>query len=130
MSLISKVVENIGDFKICVDQGFPRSGDLLNKFVGPISRRSRRNLPEETRREVLRRHNVYVSLRQSSEWGMRALQGTFTRMKSRLSSIKKKRKLILTVIILLHNKFEFVGLNQIATLFNVESSLTSETTTE
>ena len=52
---------------------------------------------------------------------MRALQGTFTRMKSRLSSIKKKRKLILTVIILLHNfRTEVVGLNQIATVFNVE----------
>ena len=121
LSLISKVVENIGDFKICVDQGFPRSGDLLNKFVGPISRRYRRNLPEETRREVLTRHNVYVSLWQSSEWGMRALQGTFTRMKSRLCSNKKKRKLILTVIILLHNfRTEVVGLNQIATVFNVE----------
>jgi len=121
LSLISKVVENIGDFKICVDQGFPRSGDLLNKFVGPISRRYRRNLPEETRREVLTRHNVYVSLWQSSEWGMRALQGTFTRMKSRLCSNKKKRKLILTVIILLHNfRTEVVGLNQIATVSNVE----------
>ena len=39
--LISKVVENIGDFKFCVNQGFPRSGDPLNKFVGPILRTSR-----------------------------------------------------------------------------------------
>ena len=120
-SLITKVVHNIGEFKICVDQGFPRSGDLLNKFVGPISRRARLNLPVETRRSVLRRHNVYVSLRQSSEWGMRALQGTFVRMKSRLTSNKRKRKLILTVIILLHNfRTHVVGLNQIATVFNVE----------
>ena len=36
LSLIAKAVENIGDYKICVDQGFPRSGDLLNKFMGPI----------------------------------------------------------------------------------------------
>jgi hypothetical protein len=120
-SLITKVVANIGDFKICVDQGFPRSGDLLNKFVGPISRRARLNLPVETRRSVLRRHNTYVSLRQSSEWGMRALQGTFVRMKSRLTSNKRKRKLILSVIILLHNfRTHVVGLNQIATVFNEE----------
>ena len=121
LSLISKVVRNIGDFKICVDQGFPRSGDLLNKFVGPLSRRARRNLPVETRRAALRRHNTYVSLRQSSEWGMRALQGTFVRMKSRLTSNKRKRRQILTVIILLHNfRTHVVGLNQIATVFNVE----------
>jgi len=120
-SLITKVVENIGNYKICVDQGFPRSGDLLNRFVGPISRRARRNLGPENRRVVIRRHNLYVSLRQSSEWGMRALQGTFIRMKSRLPSNKYKRKLILTVIILLHNfRTEVVGLNQIATVFNPE----------
>jgi hypothetical protein len=52
---------------------------------------------------------------------MRALQGTFIRMKSRLSSNKYKRKLILTVIILLHNfRTHVVGLNQIATVFNLE----------
>jgi hypothetical protein len=62
-----------------------------------------------------------VSLRQSSEWGMRALQGTFVRMKSRLTSNKRKRRQILTVIILLHNfRTDVVGLNQIATVFNVE----------
>jgi len=86
LSLIAKVVENVGAFKIYVDQGFPRSGDLLDKFVGPISRRNLPKLPTETRREILRRHNTYVSLRQSSEWGMRSLQGTCTRMKSRLTS--------------------------------------------
>ena len=70
---------------------------------------------------MLRRHNIYVSLRQSSEWRMRALQGTFTRMKSRLTANKRKRKLILTVIILLHNfRTHVVGLNQIATVFNQE----------
>ena len=42
-------------------------------------------------------------------------------MKSRLTSIKRKRKLILSVIILLHNfRTEVVGLNQIAIVFNVE----------
>ena len=52
---------------------------------------------------------------------MRALQGTFVRMKSRLTSNKRKRKLILTVIILLHNfRTHVVGLNQIDTVFNVE----------
>ena len=114
------MVDNIGDYKIRVDQGFPRS-NLLNKFVGPISSRSRLNLPVESRRDVLRQHKLYVSLGQSSKWGMRSLQGTFTRMKSRLTSNKRKRKLILTVIILLHNfRTDVVGLNQIATVFNKE----------
>ena len=62
-SLIAKVIENIGEYKICVDQRFPRTGNLLNKFVGPISRRARLNLPVDNRREVIRQHNKYVSLR-------------------------------------------------------------------
>jgi hypothetical protein len=42
-------------------------------------------------------------------------------MKSRLTSNKSKRKLILTVIILLHNfRTDVVGLNQIATVSNEE----------
>jgi hypothetical protein len=56
-----------------------------------------------------------------SKWGMRALQGTLIRMKIRLPSNKYKRKLILTIIILFHNfRTELVGLNQIATVFNLE----------
>ena len=42
-------------------------------------------------------------------------------MKRRLTSNKSKRKLILTVIILLHNfRTDVVGLNQIATVSNEE----------
>ena len=48
---------------------------------------------------------------------MRALEG----MKSRLPANKRKRKLNLTVIILLHNfRTHVVGLNKIDTVFNVE----------
>ena len=51
---------------------------------------------------------------------MRALQSTFVRMKSRLTSNKRKRKRILTVIILLHNiRTHVFGLNQMDTVFNV-----------
>lgn len=119
--LIKRVAHDLGEFKICVDQGFPRHGDLHNKFVGPLSRRAQRILLPNFRNEVLRRHNTYVSLRQSSEWGMRALQGTFTRLKSRLTSNKRKRKEIIHAICLLHNfRTHYVGLNQIATVFNPE----------
>ena len=42
-------------------------------------------------------------------------------MKSKLPANKRKRKLILTIIILLHNFItHVVGLNHIATIFNVE----------
>ena len=68
---------------------------------------------------LLVRIHKYVSLRQSAEWGMRALQGTFTRLKSRLTSNNRMRKLIIETIVLLSNfRTAHVGLNQIATVFN------------
>jgi hypothetical protein len=64
-------------------------------------------------------HERYVSLRQALEWGMRALQGTFSRLKSRMTSNSKKRPKIILSIVVLHNfRTEFMGLNQIATVCN------------
>ena len=58
-----------------------------------MSQRTRDNIAPALRRVVLQRHNLYVSLRQSSEWRMRAysLQGSFSRLKARLPSDKLKR---------------------------------------
>ena len=62
-----------------------------------------------------------MSLRQSSEWDMRALKRTFIRMKSRLPAHKRNCKVILTIFILLHNfRTQVVGRNQIAIVFNFD----------
>jgi hypothetical protein len=53
---------------------------------------------------------------------MRALQGSFARLKSKLTSYKSTRKLIINCIVFLHNfrTHYYVGLNQISTDFNPE----------
>ena len=76
--LIAKVLIQLRIYKFCVDQGFKRGGALFDKFVGPITQKRRRNLSPILRAQIINLHNKYVSLRQSSEWGMRALRGTFT----------------------------------------------------
>ena len=120
-SLIKKVIDEVDGFALCVDQGFPKSGLLYDKLVGPLSRRAKAALAPIIRDYLIRKHEIYISLRQASEWGMRALQGSFCRLKSRLTSNKRKRHLIILCIVLLHNyRTEFVGLNQIATVFNEE----------
>lgn len=120
-SLIQRVIDEVNGFALCVDQGFPRKGLLYDKFVGPLSKRARAALDPLVRDYIIRKHEIYVSLRQSSEWGMRALQGSFCRLKSRMTSNKKKRHNIILSIVLLHNfRTEYVGLNQIATVFNEE----------
>ena len=81
--------ERIGDYKICVDQGFPRSGDATGILVGPIPERSARRLHSLVRDNLICLSNVYTSLRQASEWGMRGLQGTFPRFKKDCHLIKR-----------------------------------------
>ena len=73
--LIALVLLLLGMYKVCVDQGFPRSGELYEKFIGPISKKSLKNLSPILKDILIKRSNTYVSLRQSSEWGMRSLQG-------------------------------------------------------
>lgn len=113
------VVSKIGVYALCVDQGFPRSGDLHGRFVGPMSKKMKKKLSPELAEYLIPMHERYISLRQASEWGMRALQGTFSRLKSRMTSDSKKRQKIIFSIVLLHNfRTQMMGLNQIATVFN------------
>jgi hypothetical protein len=95
--------ERIGDYKICVDQGFPRSGDATGILVGPIPERSACRVQPLVRDNLIHLSNVYTSLRQASKWGMRGLQGTFPRCKKCLPLDKDKRRHVLECIILVHN---------------------------
>jgi DDE superfamily endonuclease len=56
-----------------------------------------------------------TSLRQAAEWGMRAIQGAFPRMKDRFHYEENgERKVFLTLVCLLYNyRLEKVGLNQL-----------------
>lgn len=119
VSLVNHAQCHLGDFAMCVDQAFPRKGLMTGKFVGPLSRRTRRRLSDIVKENLMRLHSRYVSLRQGSEWGMRGLQGTFARLRVRLSEDQNKRYQLLYCIALLHNfRTYYVGLNQIATVFN------------
>jgi hypothetical protein len=93
----------IGDYKICVDQGFPRSGDAYGTLVGPVTKRATRRLHRGVRDYLLRISNVHTLLWQASEWGMRGLQGTFPRCKKRLPSNSEQQCLVLEAIVLVHN---------------------------
>jgi len=74
----------IGEYKICVDQGFPRSGDAYGTLVGPVTKRAARRLHRDVHDYLLKISNVHKLLWQASEWGMRGLQGTFPCCKKRL----------------------------------------------
>ena len=121
LRFLHAIKKKIGEYKICVDQGFPRSGDAYGTLVGPVTKRAARRLHRDVRDYLLRISNVHTSLRQASEWGMRGLQATFPRWKKRLPSDHFQRRQVIEAIVLIHNyRTELVGFNQINTVFDPE----------
>ena len=118
---LHKMKRRMLDYEICVDQGFPQSGDAYGTFVGPITKRAARRLHRDVRDYLLLISNVHTSLRQASEWGMRGLQGTFPRCKKRMPSDSALRRLVIEAIVLVHNyRKELIGYSQIQTVFDPE----------
>ncbi len=74
---LAHIRTRIGSYKICVDQGFPQSGDAYGTLVGPLTKHAARRLHPDVRDYHLRISNIHTLLRQASKWGMRGLQGTF-----------------------------------------------------
>jgi hypothetical protein len=50
---LHKMKRKIGNYKICVDQGFPQSGAMHGTFVGPITKWAARCLHPEVRDYLL-----------------------------------------------------------------------------
>lgn len=69
--------------------------------------------------ELLIQMRQATSVRQASEWGMRALKGTFPRLRDRFPYGERgERKIMLLCIVLLFNvRTRLVGLNQILSTF-------------
>ncbi len=57
----------IGAYKICGDQGFPRSGDACGTFVGPVTKRQAQRLHRDVQNYLLKICNVHTSLWQASK---------------------------------------------------------------
>ena len=60
--LIDCVLALIGIFKICCDQGFPTTGNLFDKFVGPISTKRLNKINVAMRPYIQMRSHIYTSL--------------------------------------------------------------------
>ena len=54
------IKKSIGEYKICIDQEFPCSGEASGILVGPIPERSARRLHPSMRDKLLKISNVYT----------------------------------------------------------------------
>jgi hypothetical protein len=119
--ILEDLATRLNGRKICVDQGFPRSGPMSDVLVGPLSQRQVDKLPSSSRADAVRMSNVYTSLRQTSEWGMRGIQATFSRLKAKVPSDSNKRHNVIEACVLLHNfRTERENINQIKEVFSAD----------
>ncbi|ETI51889.1 hypothetical protein F443_04851 [Phytophthora nicotianae P1569] len=93
--------------QVVVDSTFSKgTNDFLLKSGEDVA------LPTAIRREV-------TALRQSAEWGMRALQAAFPRLEDRLKYGERgeRKCILLSIVLLFHLRTHLVGLNQILPAF-------------
>jgi len=96
----------------CLDSAFAAaSAPYLMKSSGNVTKAKN---PVE-----VRRISQATSVRQASEWGMRAIQGAFPRTKDTLQYEEAgERKIYLMLMALLYNtRLELVGLNEIRNVY-------------
>ena len=73
----------MGDYNICIDQGFPWNGDAYRMLVGSVSKRAVRCLYCDVCDYLLVCiNNVHMLLWQASEWG-RGCTGEFSSKKAK-----------------------------------------------
>ena len=110
-------------FFLIADTAFPRtSADLRGKIKTPL--KDRANLGQDPVRaaEMLAYSNAITSARQPAEWGMRALQGAYGRLRMPLDINNPiGRRVLLDTCLRLHNlRTRLIGINQIRTVYMKE----------
>lgn len=117
--MLELLVNQPQGFCVCADVGFPYTEELFGKIIvsgkeGALDTTSR--LAEYTNISIKR---AISGIRQPAEWGMRAVQGSFPRLKLNLTVDKLKRKHILETAFKLFNfKTRNGSPNQIAAFFD------------
>ena len=93
-------------------------GRMLKPLTGPQLTRASLHLGHRHLVRLIKRGRAMVSSRQSAEWGMKAVQGTWGVLQTRLPVGIDARQLILGLCVKLHNlRVRLVGLNQIQTVY-------------
>lgn len=107
-------------YYLVTDTAFPRgSNQIAGRIKAPLKQNSQLPVDERSQNEVLEFNRQLLSYRQTAEWGMRSLQGSFGRLRVPLTiNYNSHRAYILETITRLHNlRTRCVGINQIRSVY-------------
>jgi hypothetical protein len=105
-------------FNIVADSAFPRTSDMAGKIISGLKTGDKIPAGLASMLQFARKHKAATSFRQTSEWGMGALQRTFRVLTTApLCGDSAERKRLLELVVLLFNlRTRTVGFNQIRTV--------------
>ncbi|XP_006458839.1 hypothetical protein AGABI2DRAFT_40932, partial [Agaricus bisporus var. bisporus H97] len=107
-------------YYLVTDTAFPRgTNQIAGRIHAPLKQNSRLPDDEQERNELLEFNRQLLSYRQTAEWGMRSLQGSFGRLRIPLPiRFDAYRGSILETVARLHNlRTRCVGINQIRSVY-------------
>ncbi|EUC60429.1 DDE family endonuclease, partial [Rhizoctonia solani AG-3 Rhs1AP] len=108
---------------LIADSAFPRVGaDLAGKIKTPLKERARlADDPDEAAQQIEYSNSITLA-RQPAEWGMRALQGAYGRLRMPLDINNPiGRRVLLETCLRLHNlRTQLIGINQIKRVYMPE----------
>lgn len=123
MHIYKKLLEETPDGHFLIaDTAFPRNGDgLANKIKTPLKHGGRfpRGTTRAQAQNMVAYSNAITSARQAVEWGMRAIQGAFGRLRMPLDiNDPVGRRTLIETCLRLHNlRTRRIGNNQIRTVY-------------
>ncbi|KDR67832.1 hypothetical protein GALMADRAFT_79452 [Galerina marginata CBS 339.88] len=107
-------------YYLVTDTAFPRGTDQIQgKIKAPLKSGARLPSDGRERDALMNFNNQLLSFRQAAEWGMRAMQGSFGRLRVPLEITHSSQRgdLLETVVRLYQVRVRRVGINQIRTVY-------------
>lgn len=107
-------------YYLIADTAFPRGTESINgKIKAPLKSGTQITAEPEEQEQLLRYNRQLLSFRQTAEWGMRALQGSFGRLRVPLDITSESARVrLLETCVRLHNvRTVCVGVNQIRNVY-------------
>lgn len=107
-------------YKLVADSAFQSTGAMKNKVLTPFKQGAKLSSHTPTRRKQLNKHRKITQVRAAAEWGMRAVQSVFKRLRSNLKFNRNFNSSLLELIIRLYNlRTRTMDRNQIKTVYDI-----------
>ena len=111
---------NLPNHGVLSDSAFPVTGLMFRRIITPLKDNDLERADPAVRGMLLRLSNAIVSLRQSAEWGMGAVEKVYRRLLLKLPYNQKRRALRLSNLFRLYNyRVRTTHISQIRTYFNM-----------